>query len=199
MAFPGGVLARVSLTKPDGASYAKRSRLREFPSCEPGFSTQSRLTRVFYSSGVDKQMTLDDILQRKGYEVFTIASDVTLEEVVQTLVDKNCGSLLIRDAQSPDAMAGIITERDILRTTAATRKPLDEICVAEVMSVNLITGSPGDCIEMVMGLMTQKRIRHLPVIEGGDLRGMISIGDIVKAKFDEMATENHFLKTYIQG
>jgi len=86
-----------------------------------------------------------------------------------------------------------------LRTTAATNKPLSEIRVSEVMSVDLIVASPGDSIESVMGLLTEKRIRHLPVVENNQLKGMISIGDVVKAQYDQLALENHYLKSYIQS
>ncbi|NIP87119.1 MAG: CBS domain-containing protein [Planctomycetales bacterium] len=144
-------------------------------------------------------MTLKEILQSKGSQVYSIAPDATLETVVQTLVENNCGSLLVCDPQSDEPMVGIVTERDILRTTAATKKPLAEICVYEVMSVNVITAEPSDSLESVMGLLTDKRIRHLPVVENSQLKGMISIGDVVKAQFERLAMENHYLKSYIQS
>ena len=144
-------------------------------------------------------MNLHEILRRKGSVVFSVDPDATLEDVVQKLVENNCGSLLVCREDSEKPMEGIVTERDILRTTAATKKPLREIRVTEVMSVDLIVGSPNDSIESVMGLLTKNRIRHLPVVEENQLKGMISIGDVVKAQFDELAMENHYLKSYIQG
>jgi CBS domain-containing protein len=144
-------------------------------------------------------MKLQDILQAKGSQVFCIAPDATLEAVVQTLIDNNCGSLLVRDPHVDEPIVGIVTERDILRTTAATKKPLTEIRVYEVMSANVITAGPTDSVASVMGLLTEKRIRHLPVVENSELKGMISIGDVVKAQFDQLAMENHYLKSYIQG
>ena len=144
-------------------------------------------------------MTLQEILRAKGSQVFCIAPDETLETVVQTLVENNCGSLLVRDPQTDKPMVGIVTERDILRTTAATKKPLAEIRVHEVMTADVITAAPSDSVESVMGLLTQKRIRHLPVVENSELIGMISIGDVVKAQFDQLAMENHYLKSYIQS
>ncbi|MDH3718823.1 MAG: CBS domain-containing protein [Planctomycetota bacterium] len=144
-------------------------------------------------------MTLQDILRIKGSQVFSIAPDATVETVVQTLVENNCGSLLVRDPQTDEPMVGIVTERDILRTTATKKKPLSEIRVYEVMTVNVITAAPSASVESVMGLLTQNRIRHLPVVENSELMGMISIGDVVKAQFDQLAMENHYLKSYIQS
>lgn len=144
-------------------------------------------------------MTIRDILREKGTAVHSIRPDQTVEEVVQTLVENNCGSLLVCDPNRLEPMVGIITERDILKATAAKTAPLSEIRVADVMSKDLITGSPSDTVAQVMRLLTENRIRHLPVIEDGELKGLVSIGDVVKAQLDELAKENHFLKNYIQS
>ena len=128
-------------------------------------------------------MTLREILQQKGSEVYSIEPGATLEDVVQMLVENNCGSLLVCDPSSDQPMVGIITERDILRATAKADGSLAEIRVEQVMTANVITGSPQDSIESVMGLLTERRIRHLPVVEDNNLKGMISIGDVVKAQF----------------
>jgi len=147
-------------------------------------------------------MTLKDILLEKGYAVHTIGPEATLEDVVQTLVRHNCGSLVVCEQTTvgdEPQVVGIITERDILRACAARKAPLDKQRVADVMTGNLITGSPTDSVEDTMGLLTEKRIRHLPILEEGRLRGIISIGDVVKAQHQQMAVENHYLKSYIQG
>lgn len=146
-------------------------------------------------------MTLQDILRSKGNTVHSISPGATLDDVAQLLVEHNCGSLLVCEtASDPRArrVVGIITERDILRACAA-RKPLDQLRVGEMMSPDLITGSPTDSIEDIMGLMTEKRIRHLPILENGELVGLISIGDIVKLQHQQMAVENHYLKNYIMS
>jgi CBS domain-containing protein len=144
-------------------------------------------------------MTLKDILRHKGTEVYSITPDETVADAVQSLVAHNCGSLLVIDPRSEWPMAGIITERDILRLTAAKRAPLDRIKVKEVMTVDLTTGALSDSVDDVMGLMTEKRIRHLPILEDDQLQGIISIGDVVKSHVSELATENHYLKEYIQS
>ncbi len=140
-------------------------------------------------------MKLRDLLQVKGHEVHTISPGATLKDVALKLVDKNCGSLVVTEHGQ---MVGIVTERDILRATAAG-KSLDETSVAEQMSPHPITGSPDDEVESVMGLLTKHRIRHLPVMVDGQLTGIISIGDVVKAQHDRLSLENHYLKSYIHS
>jgi CBS domain-containing protein len=147
-------------------------------------------------------MILEDLLRVKGSAVHRIDPQASLDEAVQALVRHNIGSLMVcREGESCDeaGLLGIITERDILRACASAHRQLTELKVADHMTSRLVTGSPGDQIEHIMGLMTEKRIRHLPVMEGGELRGLISIGDIVKAQHQQMILENHYLKTYIQG
>ena len=126
-------------------------------------------------------MNLQDILRQKGATVHTIASQATLDDVVQKLVQNNCGSLVVcdSDCQQADSMVGIITERDILRAFAKHRRPLVELRVADHMSRKPVTGSPEDSLEAVMGVMTEKRIRHLPVVRSGQLMGVVSMRDIV--------------------
>lgn len=148
-------------------------------------------------------MTLQEILRRKGSKVHSISPDATLDDVVQKLVEFNCGSLVVcergHDGHESGTLIGIVTERDILRACAARRGPLDAIKVRDAMSRDLITGTPDDSIEDTMGLMTERRIRHLPILVDDRLAGMISIGDVVKAHHDEVAMENHYLKSYIQS
>ncbi len=151
-------------------------------------------------------MTLREILHSKGHVVHTIGSQATLDEVVQTLVRHNCGSLVVCDdigaepiPSSGQRMIGIITERDILRAFATHRAPLSTLIVADVMTIDVVMGAPLDSVEDTMGLMTEMRIRHLPVVEDGQLLGLISIGDIVKTQHDRLTMENHYLKSYLHG
>jgi CBS domain-containing protein len=141
-------------------------------------------------------MNLTDILNNKGRAVFTVPPTDSLASAVRAMVEHNCGSLVVCDN---DEMVGILSERDILRSIAATDRPLDDVPIAERMTRNVITGSPGDDLNKIMGVMTRHRIRHLPVLAEGKVVGMISIGDIVKAHHDQLAVENHFLLSYIQS
>ncbi len=147
-------------------------------------------------------MRLQDILRAKGTAVHSISPDATLDDVVQELIAHNCGSLVVCQKNETDRhgqMVGIITERDILRVCAAGCNQLNELNVSDVMTREPITGTPFDTIEETMGLMTDKRIRHLPILDEDRLTGLISIGDVVKAHHDQVALENHYLKSYIQS
>ncbi len=141
-------------------------------------------------------MKISDILQDKGKKVHEIRPDATLSDVVDNLVALNCGSLLVLDQ---DKVVGIITERDILRSCAIEDRPLSEIPVHEKMSTDLVVAKSSDTVSSVMGILTEHHIRHLPIIDDDQLVGIISIGDVVKAQANELATENHFLKNYIQS
>jgi CBS domain-containing protein len=141
-------------------------------------------------------MLVRDILSDKGKLVHTCSPDDSLADVVDLLVGHNIGSLVVLEEGD---MIGIITERDILRASAATRGPLEFLTVRERMTRCPVVAAPQHDVSDVMCVMTERRIRHLPVVEGGRLVGIISIGDTVKAQHDELCRENHYLKSYIQS
>jgi CBS domain-containing protein len=144
---------------------------------------------------------IQDIISAKGSVVHTIAPGTMLDEVAHTLVERRIGSLLVA-RQGPSGeqeLLGIVTERDILYHCAKSNLPLAAVEVTTVMSSPLITAAPGDSIDKVMGLMTDKRIRHIPVLAEGRLIGLVSIGDLVKAQHDNLAMENRFMKDYIRS
>ncbi|MBL9122299.1 MAG: CBS domain-containing protein [Planctomycetaceae bacterium] len=152
-------------------------------------------------------MTVQDLLNGKGNAVYTIRPKSSLGEAVERLVEYNVGSLMVAEPGEarPDGspgdlrLYGIITERDVLRAVASFQEPLTTLEVREVMSSRLVTGQLHDSVEHVMGLMTERRIRHLPILHEGRLVGLISIGDVVKTQHQQMAMENHYLKNYIQS
>src|SRR5438876_782887 len=110
-------------------------------------------------------MLLREILQIKGSKVLTIAVQATLAEVVDKLVKNNCGSLIVCESESdPCNMVGIITERDILRASADRSASLEQMNVRDRMSKNPVTCQPDDSIQDAMGVMTERRIRHLPIV-----------------------------------
>src|SRR3972149_12012912 len=114
-------------------------------------------------------MKVADILKVKGSQVFSIGEDQTMLEAVRMLVDKNIGGLLVLDSRGD--MAGIVTERDVLRECNRSFGLLDHTLVSQVMTRRLLTGSPTDEIEAVQGMMTEGRIRHLPIVGGRALVG----------------------------
>lgn len=141
-------------------------------------------------------MLVRDILGHKGKLVHTCAPDDTLADVADLLVGHNIGSLVV---MQDNEMVGIVTERDILRACAATRGPLEFLRVSERMTRCPVVAALQDEVADVMCIMTERRIRHVPVVEHGRLVGIISIGDTVKAQHDELCRENHYLKSYIQS
>jgi len=137
-----------------------------------------------------------DILRSKGTAVVTTRPDATIHEAMTLLVTHRIGSLVVTD--EPGKIVGLITERDILRECAARSERVKATRVQEVMTTNLIIGVLDDEVGYVMGIMTQNRIRHLPIMAGEHLEGIISIGDVVKAQLEETEFENRYLKDYIQ-
>lgn len=143
-------------------------------------------------------MTVRTILEAKGStEVHTIGPERTVEEAVRRLVDHNVGSLVVVDAEG--APIGIVTERDILRLASRGADRLAVTRIEEVMTSDLIVGQIDDTVDYCMGIMTQNRIRHLPIVGSAGLAGMVSIGDVVKVQLEETAYENRHLKRYIEG
>src|SRR5262245_17880605 len=140
-------------------------------------------------------MKVCDILQTKGTAVITIQPEATLRDALRTLVSSHVGALVVINTRGK--VLGIITERDLLRLCATRSDEIDSTLVADSMTTNLIIGVSEDEIGYVMGIMTNNRIRHLPIMEGDRLQGIISIGDLVKAQLEETEFENRYLKDYI--
>jgi len=143
-------------------------------------------------------MMLREILRVKGSDVFWTLPSAKISELVRLLIEHNCGSLVVLADGDRRRMVGIVTERDVLRV-CAEGKPLDQTRVEMVMTSPVVTGHVDDSIAQTMGVMTDKRIRHLPLVEKNELVGIVSIGDVVKAHRDQLTAENLHLKTYIQS
>lgn len=142
-------------------------------------------------------MKIKDILESKGHEVITINMNKTVHDAIKVLVEHNIGALLVLDDKGE--LQGIISERDILRESAERSHLLKQTKVKDIMTRDLIIGLPDDDIEYTMGIMTQNRIRHLPILENDKIVGMISIGDVVKAQLTESEYTNRYLKQYMFG
>lgn len=142
-------------------------------------------------------MKVEAVLAAKGREVASINPSATLATVAQRLRLEGIGSLVVLEEGK---LAGMISERDIVHAFAAHRAEAAEIKVADVMARDLVTCRPEDSLTRVLGLMTRHRVRHLPVLEGGRLVGLISIGDAVKHRLDELELEAAVLRdAYIVG
>jgi CBS domain-containing protein len=137
---------------------------------------------------------LYEILQEKGGEVLEIDADASVFAAVQLMVEKNVGSLLV--TVSGD-IAGIVTERDYLRRVTLEGRTDRETPVREIMSSPLIVASPQTTVDECMALMTDRRIRHVPVVDEGRVVGVVSIGDLVKFKSKLQTFEIQYLTNYI--
>jgi CBS domain-containing protein len=140
-------------------------------------------------------MRIRDILREKGPTVITIAPELPLQEALQVLAAHNIGALVVFDGN----IRGIISERDLLRRAARDLSGLARAQVRDAMTADVVTASPDADIRDVMDIMTVHRIRHLPVLEGANLVGIISIGDVVNALRNTVESENRFLHAYIHG
>jgi CBS domain-containing protein len=141
-------------------------------------------------------MRISEVLQAKGTEVVTVSPDTTVRELVALLADKNIGAVLVSTSDTP--VAGIVSERDIVRGLAAGIDVLDKP-VGEIMTTSVETAKPEQTVHELARLMTLRRIRHVPVVTDGELRGMVSIGDVVKSRIDELEFERDQLESYVSG
>ncbi len=141
-------------------------------------------------------MKIRDILRHKGHDVVTASTDDSVLQAVRVLVDHNIGGVVVVDGGE---VIGILTERDILRLVARKPDELQALEVGQVMTRDVIKLAPDDDLAHVMEVMTENRIRHLPVIEEGRLAGIVTIGDVVNAFRRVAEDENAYLKQYIQS
>ena len=142
-------------------------------------------------------MYVDAILKKKGDVVIAVEPEAAVSDVSQVLHEKRIGAALVRD-RSGD-IAGVISERDIVRGLAQHGDGCLRMAVQELMTRPVITCAPTDSIDYVMELMTERRIRHLPVLDDGALVGIISIGDVVKQRISEIENESAALRQYISA
>ena len=139
---------------------------------------------------------LSEILDEKGADVLQVEADASVFEAVKRMVEANVGSLLVTEGGE---ITGIVTERDYLRRVALEGRTDNETAVGEIMSSPLIVVTPQATIDECMAVMTDQRIRHLPVVDGGQVVGVVSIGDVVKFKSKQQSFEIQYLTDYISA
>ncbi|MBZ0308037.1 MAG: CBS domain-containing protein [Anaerolineae bacterium] len=142
-------------------------------------------------------MQVRDILKKKSSDVITARPDHTLNAASKLLAEYNIGALVVVD--ETDHPVGIISERDMIRAVARDGEKALKLKVSEVMSKDLIIALMDDDLTYVTNTMTNKRIRHLPVMDDDKLAGIVSIGDAVKAQLEYFEGEAHTLRQYISG
>ena len=140
--------------------------------------------------------TVRSLLQAKGYAVWTIAPDATVYEALRVMADKNVGALLVLEGGE---LVGVISERDYARKVALRGRTAHDTFVRDIMTAGVISIHPDQTVEECMALMTDNRIRHLPVVADGRLSGVISIGDVVKSIITEQGFMIEQLTSYIVG
>jgi CBS domain-containing protein len=140
--------------------------------------------------------SINEILDHKGATVWTIAPDATVFEAIQLMSDKNIGALLVTEHSK---LIGIISERDYTRKVALKGKSSKELKVREIIPDRVFSVTPQHTIEECMRLMTERRVRHLPVLAGEKIIGVISIGDLVNWIISAQSSTIHQLETYISG
>ena len=140
-------------------------------------------------------MIVNHILSLKGRDVATIEPTRALSEAAKVLAERRIGALLIVDGQRP--VAGIISERDLVRAVATHGAKALEEPISRFMTEKVLTCTGETSVTHVMGLMTQQKFRHVPVVEGGRLVGIVSIGDVVKERLEEVEAEAEAIKEYI--
>jgi CBS domain-containing protein len=145
---------------------------------------------------MDVSGTIDAILNQKSGEIFSITPNATVFEAIEMMDSKNVGALLVMDGKK---LVGMFSERDYTRKIVLRGKRSRETRVAEIMSTNLTVTHSREPVEKCLRLMTDKRIRHLPVLDGDKVVGVISIGDLVKWVISCQSATIAHLESYIQG
>jgi CBS domain-containing protein len=140
-------------------------------------------------------MLVSQIIKQKGGSVFTVSPDLTLAAAARELNERGVGALVVLDGAT---VGGILSERDIVRELATTGEGALSSPVSTAMTRDVISASPQETVDALLGRMTDRRVRHLPVISrDGELCGLVSIGDLVKHKISEVEAEAQTLKNYI--
>jgi CBS domain-containing protein len=140
--------------------------------------------------------TVERLLETKGYDIWSITPDASVYEAVKLMTDKAIGALLVLESGK---LVGIISERDCTRRVILKERAPKDTSVREIMTSDVITVRPGRTVEECMVLVTAKRIRHLPVLAGDQLMGIVSIGDLVKEVISQQEFMIQQLENYIKG
>lgn len=140
-------------------------------------------------------MQLKEILKKKSGQPVTVPPTATVADAIRAMNDHKVGSVIVPHADG--SPAGIFTERDVLNLCAEGRTDFAKMSIMPCMTCEITTAKPGDTVSEALAIMTAKRFRHLPVVEENKMVGVVSIGDLVKAKLEETAIEAKALRDYI--
>jgi CBS domain-containing protein len=140
-------------------------------------------------------MTIAAILNGKGHEVIAVTADTRVDDAVRLLAQRRIGAVPVIDG---DIVVGVFSERDVIYCLATDGAAALDRTVGEVMTAPAVTVAPGDAALAALSLMTRRRLRHLPVIEGGRMIGLVSIGDVVKYRIERIEADAAAMRDYIQ-
>jgi CBS domain-containing protein len=141
-------------------------------------------------------MRISDVIRRKGDGVVTLRSDATVKHLLEVLEKNHIGAVVVSDDGL--VVSGIVSERDVVRHLHTDGVGVLDETVAMIMTSDVATCSPDDSLDELAAVMTERRFRHIPVVVDGRLKSIVSIGDIVKGRIDELQTERDHLVGYIQ-
>ncbi|BBY15175.1 CBS domain-containing protein [Mycolicibacterium litorale] len=141
-------------------------------------------------------MRIADVLRGKGSAVATITETTTVTGLLAELATHNIGAMVV---VGPDGMVGMVSERDVVRQLQVRGADLLRMPVSEIMTGVVVTCTPNDPVDDLAALMTNNRVRHVPVLENGRLAGIVSIGDVVKTRMEQLQAEQEQLQAYITG
>lgn len=142
-------------------------------------------------------MRIADLLRHKGSTVATVHGSTTVADLVAALAEHNVGALVVTDGTDGTAIAGIVSERDVVRHLNSTGAVLLSAPVSDIMTTAVVTCAPTDTVDSLAATMTERRIRHMPVVDGDELVGIVSIGDVVKSRIEQLETDREQLQSYI--
>ena len=140
--------------------------------------------------------SLSTLLNQKGDRIITIGPDETVYDAIGRMVDANVGAIIVKEGGE---VLGIFTERDYLRRIALKGRTSRETLLRDVMTTDLVTVEPETTTSQCLALMTERKIRHLPVLSDGELAGIVSIGDCVRSQLDEVRSEAEDLQRFVSG
>jgi CBS domain-containing protein len=142
-------------------------------------------------------MLVRDVLKSKSRELITVGKETSLKQAMERLIKHKISCLPVTDED--DKVVGIISDKDIFRRVYDTDCKFQTLTVGDCMTTEVIIGLPDDQLSYIAGVMTENRIRHVPVVDRSGIVGLISVGDIVKTQMENIKIENRYLKQYIEG
>ena len=139
-------------------------------------------------------MGIAGVLHAKGTDVACVGPDTSVEVIVAEMNTRRIGAMLVIEGES---VVGLVSERDVIRALAGHREQVLSLAARDIMTTPVLTIAPGDSVVAALALMTDRRVRHLPVVDSGHLAGLVSIGDLVKARIEAIEREARALRDYI--